>query len=728
MELKEAIKKKRQGYIKIPDRPPFPIIIHDVPEILINSDIWVVYAGQFNGCSVIISDPDDMVAIHTMGFFGKGSLSRSYPSFGKTKSGIVYLKESQWQRRKEWSEAILGKTKECPGTKSTKHLEKMEINETSDINTSRECFQLDSKDLNPNLRVQVYETIGGEKDMDGVSDEGSKKSDNINSKGDDDLISGKVDNNQGPDMNSSVEKMEESESQVKTGGEGIEVTEKLVSVISEAKEDTIVGDEGNKEEGNSADQSSGPASEWVDIDRDNRPKSSEHEMVVEATDKLAPEGSKIKEDAHTENKGGKEIGNNGDQSSTVPETIAINEESVPKFFEGEDAQGKKVVESEENSASQMSQIKEHTPAEDKKSKEDESSDDQSSLPVPETIVINEDSLPKPSEGEDRGEKDESQVIDIMDDRSADSQDVIYIPKRENERTTRSEKRKFEKGTTKDSTNQVKVPRLGNEEGGMLLLPCSRADVAINITLDRSISSIGNSNSLRSVNEMDIPSEEGIHILVLPDDIINNEDLGSKGQLKIDDIQVRLEKPNLVPVYENLQLTLEEAFFLTWALGCLEVADTMGNYMSPVTMWRVFKESKEDFVEKYVAYHYFRSKGWVVKPGLKFGGDFLLYKKGPPFYHASYIVVVDVMNSSFKRSTSEDNKRKFSWMYISSLNRLAESAKKEILMCQIKWPDVSDDEMKSPEVLKKFAVNESLFRRWLPSQERLGHIEQDNGSS
>ena len=32
-----------------------------------------------------------------------------------------------------------------------------------------------------------------------------------------------------------------------------------------------------------------------------------------------------------------------------------------------------------------------------------------------------------------------------------------------------------------------------------------------------------------------------------------------------------------------------------------------------------------------------TKGWVVRDGTKFGSDFLLYKHGPPFFHASYSV-------------------------------------------------------------------------------------------
>ena len=43
---------------------------------------------------------------------------------------------------------------------------------------------------------------------------------------------------------------------------------------------------------------------------------------------------------------------------------------------------------------------------------------------------------------------------------------------------------------------------------------------------------------------------------------------------------------------------------------------------------------DPFLVSYAVYHYFRSLGWVVKPGIKFCCDWLLYRKGPVFSHAA----------------------------------------------------------------------------------------------
>ncbi|CAB4045269.1 tRNA-splicing endonuclease subunit Sen2, partial [Paramuricea clavata] len=97
------------------------------------------------------------------------------------------------------------------------------------------------------------------------------------------------------------------------------------------------------------------------------------------------------------------------------------------------------------------------------------------------------------------------------------------------------------------------------------------------------------------------------------------------------------KPDPYKIYEFLQLTLEEAFFLSFGLGCLSIAHAEQK-LSLSSMWSEFCRRNVDFVRNYVAYHYYRSKGWVPQVGLKYGTDLVLYKKGMPFFHSSYAVV------------------------------------------------------------------------------------------
>ena len=86
------------------------------------------------------------------------------------------------------------------------------------------------------------------------------------------------------------------------------------------------------------------------------------------------------------------------------------------------------------------------------------------------------------------------------------------------------------------------------------------------------------------------------------------------------------------IHEYLQLTLEEAFFLVYNFNCLKVVD--GNSPLEVAqLWKKCRQANEKFLPNYIAYHYYRSKGWVPRCGIKYGTNFLLYYKGPEFYHS-----------------------------------------------------------------------------------------------
>ncbi|KAJ8894299.1 hypothetical protein PR048_006914 [Dryococelus australis] len=115
-------------------------------------------------------------------------------------------------------------------------------------------------------------------------------------------------------------------------------------------------------------------------------------------------------------------------------------------------------------------------------------------------------------------------------------------------------------------------------------------------------------------------KRGSKVLVLPDS--DSEDEGYKSYVK--NLRARLEWEQF-SVRETLHLSLEEAYFLSYGLGCLQVLDPFGNVLSLVDIWKMFREAQRDFVPKYVAYHYLRAKGWIVRSGLKYGGDFSKYK-------------------------------------------------------------------------------------------------------
>lgn len=80
-------------------------------------------------------------------------------------------------------------------------------------------------------------------------------------------------------------------------------------------------------------------------------------------------------------------------------------------------------------------------------------------------------------------------------------------------------------------------------------------------------------------------------------------------------------PDPFPLLESLVLFMEEAFFLHFTLKCLTIFDLNGQLLSTNVLFQKFIAINPNFVRNFVVYQYFRAKNWVVKSGLKFGGDF-----------------------------------------------------------------------------------------------------------
>ncbi|KAM4722648.1 tRNA-splicing endonuclease subunit Sen2 [Rhinophrynus dorsalis] len=192
---------------------------------------------------------------------------------------------------------------------------------------------------------------------------------------------------------------------------------------------------------------------------------------------------------------------------------------------------------------------------------------------------------------------------------------------------------------------------------------------------------------------------------------NKED---KGEIRREKLVCRR---NPFKIFEYLQLSREEAFFLVYAMGCL----TITYHKEPLTilkLWEVFSSVQPTFQSTYMAYHHFRSKGWVPKVGLKYGTDLLLYRKGPPFYHASYSVIVEFVSDDFEGVPL----RPLTWKSLAGLNRTTVNVSKELLFCYlIKPPHFTERDLKTPECIHKIQIQELIVSRWISSRERM---EQD----
>jgi len=174
--------------------------------------------------------------------------------------------------------------------------------------------------------------------------------------------------------------------------------------------------------------------------------------------------------------------------------------------------------------------------------------------------------------------------------------------------------------------------------------------------------------------------------------------------------------------EHLQLTLSEAFFLLWSLDCLTVYESNTNGpMALQQIWAAFQNAHTSpqlfslpsissppprpnnfdnpFLVNYIVYHHYRSLGWVVKGGIKFCVDYLLYKRGPVFHHAEFaIVVCPVYEDPADQASSPfdlQNTSPFEWSWLSTINRVNSQVQKTLILTYVTIPARS---RVSPDVL------------------------------
>lgn len=193
--------------------------------------------------------------------------------------------------------------------------------------------------------------------------------------------------------------------------------------------------------------------------------------------------------------------------------------------------------------------------------------------------------------------------------------------------------------------------------------------------------------------------------------------------------------------EHLQLTMEETLFLSYGLGVLKVIDPsthqpisnsdlfqlcrMSSYFPPKVD---FSPSPDDpFMLSYVVYHHFRSLGWVVRSGIKFSVDFLLYNRGPVFTHSEFSILILPSYSHAYWKENEERKRyvegkeKRDWHWLHSINRVNTQIKKSLVLVYVDIPPPVEAEEEQKigitGVLGRYGVREMVINRWLYNRQR-----------
>ncbi|XRO77603.1 tRNA-intron lyase [Methanocaldococcus sp. 10A] len=123
------------------------------------------------------------------------------------------------------------------------------------------------------------------------------------------------------------------------------------------------------------------------------------------------------------------------------------------------------------------------------------------------------------------------------------------------------------------------------------------------------------------------------------------------------------------VEENfLSLSLVEALYLI-NLGWLEVKNKDNKIMSFEDLYKYAKNIEERLCLKYLVYKDLRTRGYIVKTGLKYGADFRLYEKGTNIEKEHSVYLVKVFTEDISIQLSE----------LTGFVRVAHSVRKKLLI-------------------------------------------------
>jgi tRNA-splicing endonuclease subunit Sen2 len=143
------------------------------------------------------------------------------------------------------------------------------------------------------------------------------------------------------------------------------------------------------------------------------------------------------------------------------------------------------------------------------------------------------------------------------------------------------------------------------------------------------------------------------------------------------------------------------------------------------------EPDNQFILRYVVFHHFRSLGWVVRPGIKFAVDFLLYLRGPAFHHAEFAIMIvpsyshPYWTEAPEHETGIEARKKElakkDWWWMHRINRVQTAVFKTLVLVYVEVPPPWDVEagwkVDVGSMLKNYTVREVVVRRWSPNRNR-----------
>lgn len=122
------------------------------------------------------------------------------------------------------------------------------------------------------------------------------------------------------------------------------------------------------------------------------------------------------------------------------------------------------------------------------------------------------------------------------------------------------------------------------------------------------------------------------------------------------------------VKDRLELSFEEAVYLM-EKGKIIITDKKGKELSLKKVLKKVEKKVPGFWTKYTVFRDMRTRGYIIKTGLKYGADYRVYERGakPGKKHAKWLLYCVHEKDDYK------------WQKFAAMNRVAHSVKKKLII-------------------------------------------------
>jgi len=101
--------------------------------------------------------------------------------------------------------------------------------------------------------------------------------------------------------------------------------------------------------------------------------------------------------------------------------------------------------------------------------------------------------------------------------------------------------------------------------------------------------------------------------------------------------ISIRKPKTFDFNCPIELSLLEALYLMEKQRIKLIDEKTKNEITAQQLREYGLKVYREFDDKYLVYKDLRSRGYIVRPGLKFGADYAVYQHGPGIDHAPFVV-------------------------------------------------------------------------------------------